>query len=69
MSIITRNHELCTTTHRNNSARNYNTVPLVMPLLVVLLATKHVLVTLFLYLLGNYDHVTMLVITTSTLVG
>ena len=68
MSIITRNHELCKLQH-TNCARNYNTVPLVMPLLVVLLATKHVLVTLFLYLLGNYDHVTMLVITTSTLVG
>ena len=30
MSIITRNHELCKLQH-TNCARNYNTVPLVMP--------------------------------------
>ena len=39
-----------------------------MPLSAVLLVTKHSLVTFLLYLLGNYDHVTVSVITTGTLV-
>ena len=67
MSIINRNHQLYKLQHTNWES-NYNTEPLDIPLLAVLLATKHSLVTFLLYLLGNYDHVTMLVITTGTLV-